>query len=289
MAGPKIVDLSRASATRAAFARLAAGPDEAIDLVTGALLIAAEDLEDRPLDPAPHLREIDRLASRVQDHLASGTPVPDRLVALRQVLFLEAGFRGDDTDYYRLDNALLPRVLDRRRGLPLTLAILYMEVARRCEVEASGVAFPGHFLVRCEVDDGFLILDPFHRGRFLDRDACVTLLGEMTEGRMRFHPALLRPAGPRAILARLLANLRQMYLMAEDEPRALRAQDRLVLLDPDDPAVLRERGRLHARLGAGDAAVYDLERSLELEPRGPEAERAETLLRRLRLRPRPLN
>jgi len=288
-----IVDLSRASAARASFARLCVGPDEAIDLATCALLIAAEDLADdpeaSPLRMTPYLAEIDRLAAKVMGRVAPGAPVAERLMALDQVLFDEAGYEGDTERYYHRDNALLPRVIDRRRGLPILLSILYVEVARRCDVDASGVGFPGHFLVRCEVDDGFVMLDPFHRGRFLDRDACMKLLEKTTSGAMTFTPSLLRPASSRGILARVLTNLRQVYLLEGDEPRALRAQDRLVLLAPDSAPVLRERARLFERLGALDPAVADLERCLEIAPFGRDAEEANDTLRALRSRPRRLN
>lgn len=275
------LDLSGRSDARRGLALLADGPDEAIDLALGALLIAAEDLEDEVLVVEGYLEELDRLASRVLQRVTAGANPVDRVRALHEVLFREAGFAGDTWVFDRLDGALLPRVMERRRGLPVSLAVVVVEVARRAGVDAAGVAFPGRFLVRCEVDEGFVVLDPFREGRILDREDCEILLDDLTGGQVPFHPSLLDPSPSRTILVRILANLRQMHLRAGDLARALRAQDRVVLLEPRDPKVLRERAELRRRLGAVEDATGDLEGALELAPFGPESQRIRAALERL--------
>jgi regulator of sirC expression with transglutaminase-like and TPR domain len=278
----EILDLSTDHPARRALSELADRDDEAIDLARGALLIAAEDMEAESYDVDAYGQRIEDLARRVEGHLPDEVVTADRIAAVHQVLFCEMRFQGDELDYYHPDNALLPRVLDRRRGLPISLAVIYVAVARRCGIEAAGVAFPGHFLVRCEVEEGIVVVDPFHGGRTLDIADCRRLLSETTGSDVEFDPDLLTPASPRAVLTRILANLRAMYLRRADEARALRAHERMVLLNPRSASLLRGRAALYSRLGRADRAATDLEHFLTLAPAPEEAAEARRELARLR-------
>jgi regulator of sirC expression with transglutaminase-like and TPR domain len=159
----------------------------------------------------------------------------------------------------------LNEVLERRLGVPITLAVVCMEVGRRAGVFLEGVGFPGHFLLRLARHPQVLI-DPFDRGRLLTAEDCEKMLERMTQGRGggsfdRRAPQLLRPAGPRQILQRMLNNLRGIYIHRGELDRTLAVLDRLLLLDPEDPAPLRDRGLLQVRWGdpaqgAADLAAY---------------------------------
>ncbi|MDF1561738.1 MAG: transglutaminase-like domain-containing protein [Deltaproteobacteria bacterium] len=265
----EVLDLTTRTEARHELVALMDGPKAAIDLAQACLLITRDEL-DGDLDEdeeAASLEELDHLATRVRHTFSPGASSPERLAALHQVLFDDAGFCGNHEDYYAIDNALLPRVMATGMGLPLLLCVVYVEVARRVGIEAQPVAFPGHFLVRCELDDGFLVIDPFNGGRLLDRADCEELLEEITEGQHTFDEAMLEPATELEVLTRLYLNLRRSHLLAGDIVRALRAQDGVVALNPDSIPALRDRARLYARLGAHPLAALDLEHCLELGPR----------------------
>jgi regulator of sirC expression with transglutaminase-like and TPR domain len=214
--------------------------------------------------------------------LPAGALAERRVGRLTTVLFHDLGFSGNDADYYDPRNSFLNEVIERRTGIPITLSVLYMEVGRRCGLRTDGVLFPGHFLCKVTLDEGELIVDPFHRGQFLSladlKRRLTAALGEQA----RFDRRVLRPARPREILARMLQNLRSVYLNRRDLPRALSCVDRLLLLAPDDARMLRDRARLYEMLGGAQAAAVDLERVLTLDPNASDAVALRARLMRLR-------
>ncbi|MBM4378478.1 MAG: tetratricopeptide repeat protein [Deltaproteobacteria bacterium] len=221
-----------------------------------ALAVAALEA---PVDRASVEASLGALAARVR--AAPG----DGLEGLVQVLAREEGFQGDTERYDAPENSSLPRVLERKRGLPILLAVLYAEVARRAGLELHAVNFPGHVLVVAPGQGFPCVLDPFHGGRALDRAACGALLRRMAP-HLVFHLGLLEPADVETLAARMLHNLRRSYLREQDLPRALGVVTLLLELMPDHPAELRLRASLLASLGAYRAALADLERCLELHP-----------------------
>jgi regulator of sirC expression with transglutaminase-like and TPR domain len=244
---------------RQQFAALAAQEDAQIDLARGALLIGAEGRPE--VDIEGSLARLDALA----DELRPGFEAqPDAAAALRlcEFLFREQGFAGNPEDYYEPQGSFLDQVLERRRGLPITLSIIWIEVARRLGVEARGVGFPGHFLVRAGTDPG-LIVDPFH-GHVATHDHCLRLLRGALGDQAELRSEHLSIAGPRQILVRILSNLKRLYSEREAWSAALACVDRILLLVPDAPLELRDRGLLYARLECYRAAVADLERFAEL-------------------------
>jgi regulator of sirC expression with transglutaminase-like and TPR domain len=184
----------------------------------------------------------------------------------------------------------LPDVLDRKLGIPITLALVYVEVAKRLGIAARGVSFPGHFLVRLETGgDAPLFIDPFFGGRILDRDALLRLLRRSTGPNQELKDEHLAPASPRTILMRMLINLKWIYTTRGDLARAHLALDRIVSLSPEAPAALRERGLLAARLGAVEAARADLTRLLEIQPEVSDANVIRARLEELNATKRALN
>jgi regulator of sirC expression with transglutaminase-like and TPR domain len=273
------VDLSRAALRRIA-------SKEPLDLARAALAIAREEYPS--LDESAYLTKLDDIAEQVNRSLPPGALAERRVGRLNLVLFRELGFRGNDGDYYDPRNSFLNEVLDRRMGIPLTLSLLYLEIARRCGLPAEGINFPGHFLVKVPLDEGELIIDPFHRGRLLGKDDLQKLLAS-TSRDARLSAKHLRPASGRDILVRMLHNLRAIYVDRRDLPRALSAVERLLVLAPSDARMLRERADLYEELGGASAAAADLARVLELEPGAKDAPAIRARVARLRGTPTLLN
>jgi regulator of sirC expression with transglutaminase-like and TPR domain len=257
-------------------ADLIARPDPEIDLAAGALLIAAEEYPQ--LRDAPYLRRLDLLAERVRDRLGSETAPVLVLSELCRVLFQEEGFRGNGEAYYDPRNSFLNDVLDRRLGIPITLGIVALEVGWRVGLPLSGINFPGHFLVRYEGEVARLLVDPFDGGRVRWEDEGQELLDRVYGGMVRMRDEFLAPASRLDILARVLTNLKGIYLNARDDRRALAAVDRILLLRPGSAVELRDRGLLLARTGRPGEAVADLERYLDFSPAAPDAQRVRSLI-----------
>ena len=244
------------------------GPDE---LELGATLIAAEEYPE--LDTAGVRDALDALGARARERLADADD-DARVERLNRFLFGEEGFAGA-REFYDPRNSYLNDVLARRCGIPITLAIVYIAVARRAGLDARGISFPGHFLVRCAGREERLI-DAFH-GRTITLDECearlATALGPGAELRSELH---LRDASPREILLRMLANLSRIFAGSGDAERLLACCDRIVLLAPADPIALRDRAMVYQRLGWFAPAVADLESALE---HAADAELADALVR----------
>ena len=252
------------------FSRLAASPDR--DLATPALMIAK--LECPFLDPAPYLRQLDAMGATVRERLrtggsAEGSRKADAAVdVLNGYLFDEQGFTGNRERYDDPSNSFLDEVLERRTGIPITLALVYMEVARRAGIQVEGVNFPGHFLMRYPPDrpDGAvsadLILDPFHRGARLSEHDCRRLLERHVGQEAAFDPALLAPATKPQMLTRMLLNLKRIYVRLHSFPQARNVTELLVAVDPPALTELRDRGLLAYHMNDFSAALRDLQEYL---------------------------
>ena len=201
----------------------------------------------------------ERAALRIEK--MDGAPARDRVRELNAVLYDEAGFEGDRLHYDDLRNSCLNAVVARRRGIPITLSIVYMDVAARAGIAAQGVSFPGHFLVRC--DD--VILDPFTGGVELSETDCRRILTNHVGEDAVFTPDLLDPAAPRAIVERMLTNLKRLYVRQQAFADARRVTDILLALDPASQEERRDRGLLSFHLGDMNGALRDLETYLEHE------------------------
>jgi regulator of sirC expression with transglutaminase-like and TPR domain len=251
------------------FRSYAALPDHELDLLEGALLVAKDA---RPaLDRAAVERQLDELAEPLLRRQLSALPAAAQARALADQLFVSAGFRGNTSDYYDPRNSFLDEVLARRMGIPITLSVLYVEVARRAGVRASPVGFPGHFLAGIEDASGArLVIDPFNGGGVRGEAALGELL-RSSGSNLEYSEELVAPTPVRQVVSRMLMNLRGVYTMRGDYARLLVVFDRLIDLWPSSVDELRDRGFLFARLGAPDAALADLTRYLERSPHAPDA------------------
>ncbi|MCL2448160.1 MAG: transglutaminase-like domain-containing protein [Polyangiaceae bacterium] len=273
----------------ATFEQLAALPDDCIDVAVGAALIARDAYGG--LEAASVVERFDALAAPLVSRGLAHLTAAEQAVALSKHLHEQIGFRGNDQDYYDPKNSLLPDVLERKLGIPITLALVYCEVGRRVGVQARGVSFPGHFLVR--VDDAAapaspVMIDPFFGGRRLEKPALQKLL-ERASPNQTLSDDHLAAASARMMLVRMLINLKWIYATRGDFARALLALDRIISLTPDSVPALRERGLLAARLGAVEAARADLARLLEIVPQLPDASTIRQQLEELRSRVSVLN
>lgn len=243
---------------------------EEIDLIEMALTIASEEypMLDEPLQ-ARRIGLIAAEGARRSMHIENPF---ERLEILRQFFFHELGFCGNQEDYNDPRNCFLNDVLDRRTGIPLTLSLLFGEMALAAGFKVRGIGLPGHFILRFEDADRVILVDPFHRGEVITEDDCRQLVGRTTGRPSLFRPRLLRGSDNRAILSRLLLNLKHMYVEREDFPRALGCVERLLILHPADRSEVRDRGFLLAHLGREGAAISDLESYLSTSPHAPDAE-----------------
>jgi regulator of sirC expression with transglutaminase-like and TPR domain len=262
-----------------AWTLLLAHRDEDIPLLKAALLVARDEYPD--LDVAACESEIGQLSEAFRSMTASATSDIARIKALNLFLFEEHGFSGNQSDYYDPRNSYINDVLERRLGIPISLAIIQIAIARDAGLPLEGVSFPGHFLVRLPVDEGLIVLDPYQRGRSVDaeelRERAQPHIGDNRVGD-HLLSEMLAPASHRQILQRMLRNLLGVYREREDWERALRCSDRLVTLDSDDMDSLRERGMLYLQVGHLGGAREDLHRYLAQAPESDEHERVRRAL-----------
>jgi len=245
-----------------------------INLCEAALLCAQDAYPD--LDVAGALRQIDELGEALKRRLPPDFSTTHRLLALNNYLFKELGFSGDNKNYYDPRNSFLNDVLARKIGIPITLSILYIEIGERLGLKLRGVSFPGHFLVKIRVSGGELVLDPYDNGRSLSeedlRERLARFTGEQAAQDLPLED-LLESASPRQILARLLRNLKAIYLEAKDLDNALAVMNRLVVLLPDVPEERRDRGLVYAQLECPRAAADDLSQYARERPGAEDAEK----------------
>jgi regulator of sirC expression with transglutaminase-like and TPR domain len=239
-----------------------------LDLARAALLIAAEAYPG--LDVDRHLAALDALADAAQPRVDGATSDLERARALIHFLAAEQRFSGNHDDYYDVRNSFLNDVLERRTGIPISLALVYIEVGRRVGLPMFGVGFPGHFLVKLGGAQD-VIIDPFF-GRLLDERACAERLRTVMGRDTPFDRELLRAATSREIVVRMLRNLKQIYLQSRQLEPALACSDRILLVDPQIAQEVRDRGLLYHQLECYAAAQSDLERFLTLAPGDASAE-----------------
>ena len=263
---------SELSSATVRFRELIDRPDEQIDLAEAALLIAKN--ANQKLDVGRYLARIDQLADALFARLPSPSSDAESILALNRFLFEEQGFGPNLEDYYDLRNSFLNEVLERRVGIPISLSVVYMEVGRRIGLELRGVSFPGHFLVKCKLSEGTVILDPYGRGISLNLHDLQQRLRGARGGEVSraIVAGMLVSANKKEILGRMLHNLKAIYLERRDHDHALSVMEWLIALGPTDAAQVRERGLLYLQLECFRAALDDLQQYLTLAPGADDAD-----------------
>jgi len=255
------------------FAEIAASADDTINLAEGALVIASEEYPG--LDIGAYLVRLDEMGATLKRRLRADISPADTIVALNRFVFEENGFTGNSADYYDARNSFLNEVLDRKRGIPITLAIVYIEIGRRIGLPLQGISFPGHFLVKCPLREGAVILDPYARGMSLGLDELrkrVKALGSGTEPPDPVIANMLAAAGNKEILARMLRNLKAIYTHHKDWIKALSAADRIITIMPLCAEEYRDRGTIYVNLECFRAALFDLQAYLQMLPAAKDAD-----------------
>ncbi len=236
--------------------------DEHFPLLEAAISLAQDEYPD--LDVEQVLGDVDQLLARLKRRLPTDAPALQRLRALNQFFFRDLSFGGNINDYYDPDNSYLNAVLRTRRGVPISLAVLWLELAVGLDLNARGVAFPGHFMLKVNLPKGQVVIDPFS-GQSLSREELAERLEPF---RQRSGAAddfevpiglYLQSAPPREIISRMLRNLKEIHKTQEDWQRLIAVQDRLIVLQPDAWTEYRDRGQAWAALGDASRAVVDLE------------------------------
>jgi regulator of sirC expression with transglutaminase-like and TPR domain len=211
-----------------------------------ALLIGAWDYPER--DVETYRDQLDSIASFTAPEVSRASGGIGRARAISDALFERLGFSGNTDDYYDPRNSFLADVLERKRGIPISLSVLYLEVARRVGVLAQGVNFPGHFLVRVAIEDAWLFLDPFTGGRALTPADLEALLRKTTTPDAVLEPSVIAAASKRQILSRMLVNLAGIYGRQGDLVRSLDVLERLAVLEPSNPRIARDLAQLRERV-----------------------------------------
>lgn len=236
--------------------------DEHFPLLEAATSLAQDEYPD--LDVQQVLGDVDQLLARLKRRLPADAAPLQRLRVLNQFFFNDLSFGGNVNDYYDPDNSYLNAVLRTRRGIPISLAVLWLELAQGLSLHACGVSFPGHFMLKVSLPKGQVVVDPFS-GRSVSREE----LSERLEPYKRGNGLVgdydvplglyLQPATPREIITRMLRNLKEVHRTQEDWQRLIAVQNRLVVLLPDAWSEYRDRGLAHAEQGHAAQAVADLE------------------------------
>lgn len=234
------------------------------DLARGALILAQDEYP--ALDPKPYLDQMDALARRVAERISTGRDPIATIAALNGVLFEEEDFKGNSEEYYDPRNSFLNEVLDRRLGIPITLSILYLEVARRAHIPMAGIGLPGHFIVGLISPGRTVYADPFHQGQLMTVKECAERVAKIFDGQMPFLPEHLEPVDAPGILFRLLTNLKNIYMESRSFAKGHSVIDKMILLAPAEWAQVRDRGLVRYHLKHYQPALADLELYLKNAP-----------------------
>ncbi|MBW4459231.1 MAG: tetratricopeptide repeat protein [Nodosilinea sp. WJT8-NPBG4] len=244
-------------------------PTAQVSLARAALYIAQEDYPHLVVND--YLAMLDRMAETLQQRLPQDRYPLKIIGAINDYLFSELNFSGNSVDYYDPRNSFLNDVLERRVGIPITLSLVYLELADRIGFPMAGVSMPGHFLIRPTVEEMDVFVDPFNRGEILFEQDCRERLKQMFGDPSQLEPQHLVSITPATFLVRILTNLKLIYLQNRDVPKALDAINRILLICPEAVGEWRDRGLIHYQQGLLDQARLDLERYLHQQPDASDA------------------
>ncbi|MEA5551386.1 SirB1 family protein [Anabaena cylindrica UHCC 0172] len=253
--------------------------DESINLAKAALYIAQEEYPD--LDIEEYFNALDTIAVELQERLPSSR-YPLRVIqSINQYLYDDLGYKGNKVNYYDPRNSFFNDVIERRTGIPITLALVYLEVAKRIDFPMVGVGMPGHFLIRPDINDIEIFVDAFNGGEVMFAQDCQERLSQIYQQSVTLQPEFLAAVSNRQILARILTNLKYIYLKQQDSERSLAAVERILLLFPGVSLEVRDRGLLYYKLGQFTQAIDDLQSYLAKVPDAEDATVIRQLLAKL--------
>jgi regulator of sirC expression with transglutaminase-like and TPR domain len=232
---------------RQLFTEMVTGRESRLDLGRAALLIASEEYPG--LDILRYVARLEAMAAAVRPVVGATDAPQEQVEHLNTYLFVERGFRGNTQGYYDPRNSFLNDVLDRKLGIPITISVVYMEVGRRVGMPLQGVGMPGHFLVKYPHPEADIYIDPFNKGQILSRQGCEELLQQVYGEPVPFEESFLAPVTKKQILARILMNLKAIYLHIKHHRKALATVERLLLIQPDAEQEMKDRATLRNLIG----------------------------------------
>lgn len=259
---------------------LVAGRSDDLELDRAALELAR--IEYPGLEIEPFLALLDSYAVELAGRLGDNVLGSQYVEAANQYLFQELGFAGNSQNYYDPRNSCLNEVLTARTGIPIALAVVYLEIGRRLAKPVFGIGLPGHFLVQYRDPHFSAFIDVFHGGRMLTTAECFELAGQATGTAIPSDPRLLAPVGKRQIAMRMLNNLRGVYLFRRAYGKALQTLDLMLAADPNAAEEYKQRGIVHVQMRNFNAARSDLEKYLRLAPKAADRAEIEKHLRSVR-------
>lgn len=255
-------------------------PDEDIDLARASLYIAQEEYPE--IDPEVYIQSLDGMAQELSKRLPANKYPLIIIQNINEYLYDDLGFNGNNSDYYDTQNSFLNKVIERRLGIPISMSLIYLEIARRINFPMVGVGMPGHFLIRPEIEEMEIFVDTFNNGEVIFTQDCQDRLNQIYQKNIVFKPEYLAAVTKKQFLARILDNLKIIYVHQQEIEKALGAVERKLLLFPDAHIELRDRGLLLFQLGYFPQAIRDLETYLKIEPNSEDVSTIRSLLSQLR-------
>jgi len=259
---------------------LLAGRNENVSLDAAALQLAT--IEHPGLDPEPYIALLDSHAAELGERVDDETSGEDFVRLMNDYLVEELGFRGNEKDYYSASNSCLNMVLTERTGIPITLAVLYMEVGRRLERPVYGIGLPGHFLVQYDDKEFSTFIDPFNGGRLLFEQECLELTKQVIGYDASSDSSVLLPVSKRHIVIRMLNNLRAVYFKQQNPEKSAAVLDLLITAEPTAAEAYKHRGVCRSQMELFKGARTDFEMYLRLEPQASDRGEVEAQIERLK-------
>lgn len=239
-------------------------PDEQINLAKASLYFCATQYPT--LNFEQYLKTLDVIAEKIRERLPDRAYPLKIIKSINQYLFDDLGFRGNSSNYYDPRNSFLNEVIDRRTGIPITLSVVYLEIAKRIDFPMVGIGMPGHFLIRPDFEEVGIFVDAFNQGEILFEQDCQERLSQVYQQSMKLEPQFLAPVSKKEILLRMLTNLKLIYINNQQLSKALTTVEQILMLVPDNTRGLRDRGILYYQLNELEKANEDLENYLKLVP-----------------------
>ena len=258
------------------FYREVARPDKQIDLAKASLYFA--QAEDPDLNVQNYLDIIEAIAMEIEFQLPAERYPLKVIQIINHYLFEHLNFRGNRQDYYDPDNSFLHRVIERQLGIPISLSVVYLAIAKKLNFPMVGVGMPGHFSIRPEFEGAGIFVDPFNRGEILFEHDCQARLEETYQQQITLDPSWLAPVSNKQILARMLNNLKFIYLHRREIDKALSTMSGILKIFPENVAEIRDRGLLYYQLNRWSEAIVDLQYYLKVDPNSEDAPMIEILL-----------
>jgi regulator of sirC expression with transglutaminase-like and TPR domain len=247
-----------------------------VSLATLGLLVSTLEYPEMNVDD--ELASFRQLESVLSRRIQSNSSLLQKINEISEYFFSELSFSGNVKNYYDHKNSFINEVLNRRQGIPITLAILYMEIASRLGIDVAGIGMPGHFLVRAKEKTEIFYIDVFNKGTVLSKDECEKMFNDHVPTSFTWDDRYLVPVDDKYIIVRLLRNLKYIYLSEDKTKQAYKVMDLIVGLEPDNVFEIRDRGMVGFRVGHKKQSIKDLKRFLEKEPVGRPSVEASSVL-----------